>query len=34
MTRVILFWNAVETATPADAENPDDPAYVGRIDRR
>ncbi len=27
LTRVPLFWNAVETATPADPEDPDDPAY-------
>ena len=26
-TRVLLFWNAVETATPADPEDPNDPAY-------
>ena len=27
LTRVLLFWNAVETATPADPEDPNDPAY-------
>ena len=27
VTRVLLFWNAVETATPADPEDPNDPAY-------
>ncbi len=27
LTRVPLFWNAVETATPADPEDPNDPAY-------
>jgi hypothetical protein len=27
VTRLILFWNTVETATPTDPENPDDPAY-------
>ena len=27
LSRVLLFWNAVETATPADPEDPNDPAY-------
>ena len=27
LTRVALFWNAVETKRPADPKDPDDPAY-------